>query len=60
MASTATGVTNDSVKKRKGPPSASEIFKDTLVSETAIVEGQDLPAKKVFSQQSKQVGQFDL
>ena len=55
---TASGLGNDTAKKRKGPPSASEIFTDPIpVTGNAAYNGDrvPIPAKKVHVSSSHNV-----
>lgn len=55
---TASGLGNDTAKKRKGPPSATEIFTDPIpVTGSATYNGDrvPIPAKKVYVSSSHQV-----
>jgi hypothetical protein len=54
MAATATGVTNDTAKKRKEAPSTTEIFKDT-VQVTTGADARHLAPKKVYTPYGKSV-----
>jgi hypothetical protein len=55
---TASGIGNDTAKKRKGPPSANEIFSDPVIvtsgGDTAS-NGDSIVAVKTFSNQSLKV-----
>jgi len=55
---TSTGIPNDTAKKRKGPPSATEIFTDPVPGTGDSTYNGDqvpIPAKKVYVPASKKV-----
>lgn len=59
---TSTGIPNDTAKKRKGPPSATEIFTDPVPGAGDAAYNGDrvpVPTKKAYVPSSKQVFRFD-